>query len=612
MKLKRELGPGAVFCIATGAMISSGIFVLPGLAHAQAGPGVVFSYVIAGVLTGIGMVSAAELATAMPRAGGDYFFITRALGPLPGSIAGLLNWFALSLKSAFALVGLAAFASIYVDLNPRWTAAALTLVFTAINLTGTRHSSRIQIGLVVGLIALMSYYVARGIPHVRVENVMPLMPYGFRGVIVTAGFVFVAYGGLIKIAVMAEEIRNPSRVIPRAIFSSLLLTVLLYVLMVWVTAGVLADEQLDASLTPIADGARAFLSAPGVAAIGLAACLAFISTANAGILAASRYLFALSRDGLLPAGLSKLTPRTGTPGAALLMTGAFIIGSLFLPLKLLVESASLVILLGFIMSALCVIVLREGRVQNYRPGFRAPFYPWLQITALLCYGFLLFELGREAYLICAVLLLIALVTYHHFGRKQADREYALLHLIERITSKALVTGTLERELKSIIRERDELTADRFDREVGDARVLDIEEEMDYESCFRQTAEQLAPELGIDPQTLFRMLMEREQESSTALTPFLAVPHIVVPGEQRFRMILIRARGGVRFPEREEPIHAVFVLAGTKDERNFHLRALAALAQVVQDRDFEKRWLDARGTEGIRDVVLLARRGRSGN
>ncbi|MDY0169165.1 MAG: amino acid permease [Thermoguttaceae bacterium] len=99
MKLKRNLGLLDVFCIASGAMISSGIFVLPGLAHAQAGPAVVVSYFLAGLLASVGLLNVAELATAMPRAGGDYFFVTRTLGPAVGTIGGLLTWFSLSLKS---------------------------------------------------------------------------------------------------------------------------------------------------------------------------------------------------------------------------------------------------------------------------------------------------------------------------------------------------------------------------------------------------------------------------------------------------------------------------------------------------------------------------------
>ena len=112
MKLKKELGLIHVFAIASGAMISSGLFILPGLAHAQAGPAVVVSYLLAGLLAMTGMLSQAELVSAMPKAGGDYFYITRSMGPAVGSISGLITWFSLSLKSAFALLGIGYFAAL--------------------------------------------------------------------------------------------------------------------------------------------------------------------------------------------------------------------------------------------------------------------------------------------------------------------------------------------------------------------------------------------------------------------------------------------------------------------------------------------------------------------
>ncbi len=112
MALKKDLGLAGVFCIATGAMISSGLFVLPGIAFAKAGPAMILAYLLAGVLVVPAMFSKAELATAMPKAGGSYFYIERSMGALPGTMAGLANWFSLALKSAFALVGIGAFASL--------------------------------------------------------------------------------------------------------------------------------------------------------------------------------------------------------------------------------------------------------------------------------------------------------------------------------------------------------------------------------------------------------------------------------------------------------------------------------------------------------------------
>ncbi len=596
-----------VFCIATGAMISSGIFVLPGLAHAMAGPAVIVSYFLAGLLAMIGMLHAAELATAMPRAGGDYFFITRTLGPAVGSVAGLIFWLTLTLKSAFAIVGMTAFVRMLIDLNVAVAGIPLCALFVGLNLAGSRHVGRFQVVLVLLLLASMVYYIIRGFPAIAVENLKPFAPHGFDRVLATAGFVFVAYGGLIKTSGVAGEVRNPARVIPISMTLSLIIVMLLYLLMILVTTGVLSSEQLDNSLTPITDGARQFMGKAGVAIVSLAAALSFITTANAGFMAASRYLYALSHDELLPAGLSRLTSRTRTPWIAVVVTGVAASVALFLKLDILVETASLVLILGFTLSCVCVIVLRESHVQNYRPSFQAPFYPWLPLAGILGYVLLIFEIGIEAYYICAILLLLGITNYWLYGRRRVRRDYALLHLIERLTSRELVTGTLERELKHIVRERDEIVVDRLDQMIANCPVLDIEEQIDVEACFDQLADVLADRLNMDHDRVARLFTDREQEASTVLNDFIAIPHIVIPGSGSFHIALVRARGGIRFAGNDKPVHALFALLGTRDERNLHLRVLAAVAQLVQEPDFEQRWLNARDEQGIRDVILLGRR-----
>ena len=130
-------------------MISSGIFILPGLAHAKAGPAVVFSYFLAGLLAAAGLLSIAELTTAMPKAGGDYFYISRGLGPTMGTIAGLMSWFSLCTKSAFALIGMAVMAAPFVPMNWHIIAALLCIGFMLVNLHGVKQAAWIQVILVL-------------------------------------------------------------------------------------------------------------------------------------------------------------------------------------------------------------------------------------------------------------------------------------------------------------------------------------------------------------------------------------------------------------------------------------------------------------------------------
>jgi mannitol/fructose-specific phosphotransferase system IIA component (Ntr-type) len=182
-------------------------------------------------------------------------------------------------------------------------------------------------------------------------------------------------------------------------------------------------------------------------------------------------------------------------------------------------------------------------------------------------------------------------------------------LIERITAKELTDHALETELKAIIRERDEIVQDRFDRIIERSIVLDIDRKMDLEESFTLIADALADKLQLNPNVLLQKLLDREAESSTVMSHCFAVPHIIIDGEKRFEILMVRSREGIYFSEAAPSIHAVFLLIGTTDERNYHLRALASIAQIVQEPEFERKWLKARGSDALRDLVLLGKRRR---
>ena len=609
MKLKKELGLLQVFCLASGAMISSGLFLLPGMAHARAGPAVIASYLIAALFALTGLLSQAELVSAMPKAGGTYFYVKRAMGPAMGSVDGLVTWFSLTLKSAFALVGMAAFTAYIINLDVRLIALTLCMVFVVLNLVGIREAARVQVVLVVGLIAALTVYIVRGVPSVTVENLAPFNPYGLGAVLSTAGFVFVSYGGLLKVASVAEEVKDPGRVVPLGMILSLLVVGLLYVAVVFVTSGVMDDAMLDISMTPISDGAAVFLGSKGRIILGIAAIFAFISTANAGIMAASRYPLALSRDKLLPGILGRVNERFKTPHFAILTTGIVMSAFLFFRLDVLVKAASAVMILTYSFSCLSIIILRESRLQNYQPVFRSPLYPWVQIAGIAGSIFLLAGMGKTALTTAAAALFCGFLVYWVYGRIRSGREFALLHIIERITAKELTTRSLESELKEIIRERDDIVKDRFDHLIENAIVMDVAGPLKTDEFFALVADEMADRLGVEKAIMMKLLHDREKDSSTVLTPCLAIPHIVVTGVERFEILLARCREGVEFSASSPNVRAIFVLAGSRDERNFHLRALAGVAQIVQDPHFEEKWTRAKGREDLRDLILLGKRQR---
>ncbi|MGA1875629.1 MAG: amino acid permease [bacterium] len=607
MELKKELGFMHIFSIAVGSMIGAELFILPGLVHAKAGPAAILCFALSGLLAMSGMFSIAELATAMPKAGGDYFFVTRSMGPIAGTIAGLLSWFSLSVKSAFALLGMAIFATPLLKVDIRIISLALCLFFILVNLIGVKEAGSLQAALVFVLLSIMAIYIGRGLPAVKVQHFEPFAPYGLGIIFSTAGFVFLAYGGLLKVVSVAEEVKSPGQNIPRGIIISLLVVIVCYTLMVFVTIGVLEAGELSRSLVPISDGAAATMGHLGRIALNMAAILACATTANAGIMSAARYLLALSRDGLVPGLFKQVSPRFKTPQPSILVTGSLVMASLFLKLDVLVEAGSAILILTYILANLSIIVIKEGRMQNYQPSFRAPLYPWMQIAGLVGLSLLLFGMGARALLTTLILMLGGFFIYWFYGRIRTGKEYALLHLIERITAREFVTGSLESELKEIIRERDNIIRDTFDRVIENSLILDIDRAMNLEEFMLLAAETMADRLNVEPSTLYRLLLNREKESSTVISPGLAIPHIVIEGEHIFDILPARSRQGIIFSESIPKIHAVFVLIGTQDERNFHLRALSAIAQIVQDPQFEKRWLAAKGSQALKDIVLLGGR-----
>jgi mannitol/fructose-specific phosphotransferase system IIA component (Ntr-type) len=463
--------------------------------------------------------------------------------------------------------------------------------------------------MVAGLLALMLFYIVTGLPKVDSRHFLPFAPHGWNPVLATAGIVFISYGGLLKIAAVAEEIKNPGKVIPLSIIFSLIITTLLYTLMVFVTTGVLRSELLDHSLTPISTGAQAFLGYPGLVMLSLAAVLAFVSTANAGIMSASRYLMSLGRDNLIPRLFGTVSTRFGTPHIAIMTTGICVIGALFLKLEILVKAASTVLILTYILSNVCLIILRESRLGNYQPKFKVPLYPFLPIVGTMGYVLLLFEMGTQALLISVVLIAAGLLFYVFFGRIRSQSEYALLHLVERLSDREFTKGMLESELKAIIRERDDLCFDTFDEIVEKAIIIDCPGPMSEAELFSLVSQSLGERFQLNQDTVRNTLEKRSQEGSIILIPGVAVSDIICTGDDMFEMVLIRCREGVLLDKEDTPVNAYIVLLTTRDKRDFYLKAVASIAQIIQHGDFEKRWGEARTEQQLRDIILLGERRR---
>lgn len=609
MGLKKELTFFDIFSIATGAMISSGIFILPGIAFSYVGPAVFISYFLAGIFALIGILSVAELSTAMPKAGGDYYYISRTLGPMVGTVAGFLSWFALSLKSAFAIFGIAEVIHIITDLNLLLTALVVCLIFVILNIVGVKGVAKLEVLLVVGLLILMVIYILFGTFFVDKSAFIPLLPENPNTILITSGFIFISFGGLLNISSVVEEVKNPQKTVPLAMLSSIFVITVIYTLMLVVTVGVLPSERLSGSLTPIADASKEFMGNIGYVAISIAAMFAFVTTALAGIMSASRYPMALSRDNLLPDFISKINSRFHTPVTSIILTGIFIGLSLFFPLEVLVKIASTVVLTSYVLTNLSVIILRESKILNYQPSFKSPLYPLPQIISIFIFTFFIVDLGLEAAEISISMLLLSLGVYFFYGKKRTDQEYALLHILEKIIDTNLTSHNLEAELREIIKDRDKIGTDEFDHLVKKAKVIDVRDGMEFEEMMKKIAEELEIITGEDKEVIYKSLIKRERESTSVVSDFVAIPHVILENSRDFNLIIIRCQEGVRFSDKASSIKAVFVFLGMKENVLFHLKALASIAYIIQEEDFNNQWIKAKNENYLKDLLLLSRRKR---
>ena len=617
--LRKQLGLVDVFSIAAGAMISSGLFILPAIAFSKAGPAVILSYFLASILIIPSVLSKAELATAMPRAGGTYFFIERSLGSLWGLFSGFASWFSLALKSAFAVVGITVLIKVVVQAvfgvhleqwHLKTIAALCCLGFTALNIVSVKHTSRFQVLLVGILLAILTMFVFFGSGAVEAVRYKGFLDKGWPAVLATAGLVFISFGGLTKVGSIAEEVRHPSRNLPLGMILAWFVVTAFYLGVIIVAVGVVDGKELGNSFLPVSLAASKFMGSAGFAILALAAMAAFVTTANGGILAASRSPMAMSRDKLLPPLLSRVNQRFQTPHISILLTGAFMIAAIiFLDIEVLVKTASTLMIILFILVNASVIIMRESRIQSYRPKFRSPLYPYIHIFAILVYSVLIIDMGKIPLLITASFVVLSIGWYFLYVSKRVDRASAVMHIVERVTAKDLKTVTLENELRDILMERDEIIEDRFDQLIRGCEILDIQGRNPAENVFRQVAAILAKRLQTDEYVLFEKFLHREAEGGTVVQPGFAIPHIIVEGENKFDVLLVRAVDGIDFPHAPDPVRIMFILAGSRDERNYHLRALMAIAQIAQEKQFEQRWLTARDIEAIRNLILLSTRER---
>lgn len=630
MELKKELQFWDIFCIALGTMISSGVFVLPSLGFTKSGPVIVLAYLLGGIIASFGIMSLVELGTAMPKAGGDYFYVTRSMGPVFGTVSGTISWIASLLETAFAILGIGSVVSylIYGGFNKEtviFVGIIATLFFGMLNIIGVDLAGKFERIVVITVLFFLIVFIISGIKIFDISRFTPFIQIyenkelvkvdklftsdGLKVLLYTISFIFVTFGGFTSAISTAEEVKNPKRNIPLGLFSALIVGTIVVSLVVFVTIGILDGKDLVKSLYPLSDAENKVYGHMGYIGVLYVALFAFVSTANAGILSASRYPLALSRDGLYPKKIGKIHEKFKTPVYSIYLSIGIVMVLIFLPLDILAEMASAVVFSTLIFTNIAIIILRESKVHNYRPTYKIPFYPVFPVVGIFLYYVGLSILGFKAILMIAVIVLVAVLIYFKYGKYNYSKEYAFQHLILEISKTVNVEHDLETELREIITSRDEIELDNFDRLVTKSIIMDLHGPLSLDELIMVEAHRLAEIVSFQEEDLMKLFKAREEQSSTAFTKFTAIPHIVVDKDDFFTLAIIRCKEGIKFNEEFNSVKAVFLFISGKNLRKEHLHTLASIANLVRDEKFEEDWLSAKNENYIRDLILLSERKR---
>jgi len=612
-KLTKALGLRDVFTIATGATLSAGLFLLPGMAAAQAGPAVVLCYLLAAVPLVPAMLSIVELSTAMPKAGGAYYFLDRSLGPLFGTVGGFGTWLALVLKTSFALVGIGAYATIFFDQTSpfaiKLVAAGFAVLFGLINAVGAGKTGSYQAILVFTLLAILAAFMGTGLGALEAARFDGFFAAGTESILATTGLVYISYVGVTNVASVSEEVRDPERNLPRGVFLSLGVALAVYGLCTLVMVGVLPMNELKDSAAPMADAAGAVLGGWGRYVVAGGAFLAFFSVSNAGIMASSRYPMAMSRDRLIPDGLAKVSAQ-GTPLRAIALTVAVIVAIVLLldPVKI-AKLASAFQLLVFAFLCIAVVVMRESGLASYDPGYRAPFYPWLQVVGVLAPLVLIAQMGLMSTLFSAGLILAGVAWYIYYAQPRVERTGAIFHVFARWGEQR--HEELDSELRSILKEKGLRDQDPFEEAVLASEVIDVEEAPDFDHLIDDAARRLAPRVNRSHESLVRGFTEGTLKGQTPVAKGVALPHMRLEGIDYAHMVLVRVHRDLRIvtgnvfgtTHEAEKVHAVFFLVSPEEDPAQHLRMLAQLASRIDEEAFLAQWLGAANEVQLREVFL---------
>ena len=490
--LERKLGMFSVVIISLSAMLGTGLFVLPALVMVDMGGGTVpvsgiwLAYLLAALAILPAAVSKGELSTAMPSSGGSYVYIERTFGPLVGTIAGVGLWGASMLKTVVALVGFKAYLwaleeLLGITIDIEIAALILLALITIINILGVNRIKKVQtpiVALMVVFIAILCIWSIFTLP-MNWDAAFGDGAYGtgWEDVAHAAAFVFVAYAGVTKIAAVGGEIKDPSRNIPYGMVLSLVIACALYVM---VTIVMVSAVDPSGYLDPDTGKARedpvyVFADMVGGSTVGTVSAVFAVtvltSLALASLMATSRFPFAMARDNLLPESLERVHPRYQTPHLAIVGTSvAMALAITLLPVEEIAKLASGFKIMIFMTINASVIVLRRASETHswYRPEWKSPMYPFIQIFGILSGALLLYVMGMTAVIGGLACGTVGAMVYFLYGK---SRVHPMLTPWRTVSTELTNSAQAEREKRWLVFHNVAGTKERYSEQMTEGEFV---------------------------------------------------------------------------------------------------------------------------------------------
>lgn len=438
--LKRTLGPLSITAMGIGAIVGTGIFVLTGVAAAKyAGPGLILSFIVAGIASGLAAICYAEFASSVPIAGSAYTYSYATLGELiawiigwdlvleyaVGAAAVSIGWsgyFTDLLKSLLGItIPQALMASPFSGGIVNLPAMLIILLITTLLVIGTSESSSFNNIMVAIKLAVIIFFIIIGTFHLNPTNWHPFLPFGPGGILRGASIIFFAYIGFDQISTSAEEARNPSRDLPLGILLSLTICTLLYILVTAVLTGMVSYKQLDVS-SPVSHALILIGLNTAGSVISIGALCGLTTVLLVLLYGQSRIFFSMARDGLLPAFFSRIHPRFKTPYMSSILIGVIVaIVAGLTPIDVVAELTNIGTLTAFVLVSAAVLILRRTQPDLHR-AFRVPLVPLIPILSMLASLILIFSLPLITILRFLIWLALGLIVYFVYSRRSSKLE----------------------------------------------------------------------------------------------------------------------------------------------------------------------------------------------